>query len=87
MTAQGDKSLTFPRVVVAAATSGILASDWNKWQDLSRRFAGRMRNGVPVGFTLKTTGQRLVCQYRPDLNNLGQGNVICPPGMPWPIQP
>jgi hypothetical protein len=86
LTARSGKSLTFPKVIVAAATAGVLASDWIRWHDLSKRFAERMRNGVFVGYTLKVAGKRLACQYKPDSNNFGQGTVTCPPGMPWPLQ-
>lgn len=86
LTAQGGKSLTFPKVIVASATAGVVATDWIKWQDLSKRFVERMRNGLTVGFALQAAGKRIACQYKPDLNNFGQGNVTCPPGMPWPIQ-
>lgn len=86
LTAQAGKPLTFPRAIMAAATAGVPASDWIRWQDLSKRFADRMKTGVPVGFMLTATGKRLVCLYQPDLNNFGQGNVTCAPGMPWPIQ-
>ncbi|TKB71476.1 MAG: hypothetical protein E8D45_11920 [Nitrospira sp.] len=85
LAAQGGKSLTFPKVVVAAAYGGVDIG-FVKWMDVSKQAVQRMPNGVFVGFTLKLADKRIACQYKPDPNNFGQGTVSCPPGMPWPLQ-
>ena len=85
LAAQGPGSLTFPKVVVAAHYGGANIG-FVKWMDVSKEAARRLQNGAFVGFTLKTTGKRIACRYKPDLNNFGQGTLSCPAGEPWPLQ-